>query len=401
MIRRLLLAVAAAFLATQAQAHVRSESFSIWRIDERGHVHATFRASARDATALQNLNPRETVPLTVLFARHLTTHVFVQRDGIDCKPEHAAQAIASDPTQVAAELSFDCGGPAVHTYSLDLHLFFEVLAQHVHFARVVTPQSSADFVATPANGRLSVTVNAAQPAQNLLAAFATYVQIGIEHIAGGADHIAFIIGLLLCCASFRVAALALTGFTLGHSLTLGLAATGAVSPQVQAIEALIGFTIVLIGLEAYQRASVKAQAVWASPLLTGGFALASLIGSSVLSPVALVGALAISGAQMLASRTSTLFLIVSTALFGLIHGFGFANALIEVGLPPGRLIAGLAGFNIGVEIGQIVIAGTLWVAASVLLRHPSVAAEAPGLRQVAALLLVALGTFWLVSRTFA
>jgi hypothetical protein len=94
------------------------------------------------------------------------------------------------------------------------------------------------------------------------------------------------------------------------------------------------------------------------------------------------------------------FLIVSTALFGLIHGFGFANALIEVGLPPGRLIAGLAGFNVGVEIGQIAIAGTLWLLASVLLRHSRVAREAPGLRQIAALALFALGTFWLVSRTF-
>jgi len=401
MMRRFFLAAAVAFLATHAQAHVRSQSFSVWRIDERGHVQAIFRASARDATALQNLNPHETVPLTVLFARHLTTHVFVQRDGIDCRPEQAAQVIASDPAQVAAELSFDCGGPAVRDYALDLHLFFEVLAQHVHFARVVTPQASADFVATPANGRLSVAVSAKQPAQDLLAAFLTYVQIGIEHIAEGADHIAFIIGLLLCCASFRVAASALTGFTVGHSLTLALAATGAVSPQVQAIEALIGFTIVLIGLEALQRAGATARFAWASPLLTGAFAAASLAGSAVLPPVALGGALAISGAQSLAPRTSTLFLIVSTALFGLIHGFGFANALIEVGLPPGRLIAGLAGFNIGVEIGQIVIAGTLWLAASLALRNPRIAGQARGLRQIGSLVLIAVGTFWLVSRTFA
>jgi hypothetical protein len=401
MIWRALAVVLAVLLATDASAHVRSESFSVWRIDAKGHVHATFRASARDATALQNLNPRETVPLTVLFARHLTTHIFVQRDGVDCRPERAAQAIASDPTQVAAELSFDCGGPATKEYALDLHLFFEVLAQHVHFARVVTPQANVDFVATPANGRLLVAVGAVQPTQNLLAAFATYVQIGIEHIAEGPDHIAFIIGLLLCCASFRIAALALTGFTLGHSLTLGLAATGLVSPKVQAIEALIGFTIVLIGLEAFQRASPARANAWASPVLAMGFSAAALLGSSVLSPVALGGALAISGAQTLASRTSTVFLVVSTALFGLIHGFGFANALIEVGLPPGRLIAGLAGFNIGVEIGQIIIAGTLWIAATVLLRQAWFAALARGLRQVLALFLIALGTFWLVARTFA
>src|SRR6185369_5093411 len=111
-------------------------------------------------------------------------------------------------------------------------------------------------------GRLTVAVAAAQPAQSLLAAFGTYVQIGIEHIAGGADHIAFIIGLLLCCATFRVAALALTGFTLGHSLTLALAATGLVQPQVQAIEAMIGFTIVLMAFEAFQRASRREQTPW-------------------------------------------------------------------------------------------------------------------------------------------
>src|SRR6185436_19859948 len=154
------------------------------------------------------------------------------------------RVVASDPSQVAAELSFDCGAAAAEAYGLDLRLFFEVLAQHVHFARVITPLASADFVATPSNGRLIVAAAKAQPAQTMLATFATYVQIGIEHIAEGADHIAFIIGLLLCCASFRIAALALTGFTAGHSLTLGLAATGLVQPHVQAIEALIGFTIV-------------------------------------------------------------------------------------------------------------------------------------------------------------
>src|SRR4029079_15584895 len=127
----------------------------------------------------------------------------------------------------------------------------------------------------------------------------------------------------------------------------------------------------------------RAHGVWVTPALTGGFTGAALIGSAGLSPVALSGAMEISGAQAVASRTSTLFLVVSTALFGLIHGYGFANALIEVGLPPGRLIAGLAGFNIGVEIGQIVIAGTLWFIAGVALRHPRIAAESQGLRQVA------------------
>src|SRR6185369_1355527 len=162
MIWRVVTVLLVLLAAAPAFAHVRSESFSIWRIDAKGHVQAIFRASARDATALQNLNPRETAPLTILFARHLTTHVFVQRDGVDCKALGPAQTIASDPTQVAAELVFDCGGAASGNYSLDLHLFFEVLAQHVHFARVTTPQATADFVATPANGRLTVAVAAAQ-----------------------------------------------------------------------------------------------------------------------------------------------------------------------------------------------------------------------------------------------
>jgi hypothetical protein len=387
-------------LAAPAQAHVRSESFSVWRIDEEGRVHAVFRGSARDVTALQNLNPHETVPLTELFARHLTSHVFVQRDGLDCRAVGPARAIVSDLTQVAAELTFDCGGPAVQSYTLDLQIFFRVLAQHVHFSRVTTPTTSADFVATPAKGRLTIAARNAQPAQNLISSFATYVQIGVEHIVEGADHVAFIVGLLLCCASFRVAALAITGFTLGHSLTLGLAATGSISPQVPAIEALIGFTIVLIGLEALQRAGRGARATWIYPAVTAGFAGCALIGSTVLSPLALGGALVISGAQATAKHTSSLFLIVSTALFGLIHGFGFANALMEVGLPPGRLIAGLAGFNVGVEIGQIAIAGTLWFAAGLVVRHSNIGRETAGLRQVAALILIGLGTFWLVSRTF-
>ena len=91
---------------------------------------------------------------------------------------------------------------------------------------------------------------------------------------------------------------------------------------------------------------------------------------------------------------------VAVAGFGLIHGFGLATKLQSLRLNGNGLVANMIGFNIGVEIGQIVIAGTLWLLASLALRHPAIAREAAGLRQVVALALIALGTFWLVSRTF-
>ena len=82
-----------------------------------------------------------------------------------------------------------------------------------------------------------------------ITSFGAYVALGVEHILIGVDHIAFLLALLILCRRPREVVLMVTGFTLGHSITLTLAVLGVVEPHAPVIEALIGFTIALVAVE--------------------------------------------------------------------------------------------------------------------------------------------------------
>ena len=146
---------------------------------------------------------------------------------------------------------------------------------------------------------------------------AGYLKLGVQHIWTGADHLLFVTGLLILAGSMRRVLLAITGFTLAHSITLSLSALGLVEVPVPPVEAAIALSILFLARE-----------------------------------------IALPSPDGLAGR----YPIMVSSSFGLLHGFGFAAALREVGLPTGELAAGLLCFNLGVEIGQIVfIAGVVVV----------------------------------------
>ena len=187
----------------------------------------------------------------------------------------------------------------------------------------------------------------------------TFVVSGIGHILIGPDHILFLIGLLLLGGTLSRLALIVTSFTIGHSITLSLAALDILSPSARFIEPLIALTIVVVG---------------ADNLLV----LRSRAHSSTHSETDIRAWLAIA--------------------FGLIHGFGFAYVLKEFGLPQAALGWSLFAFNLGVEIGQLlivaVVAGTL-----TLVRRKSAAAS----RQIAfvgSIAVILAGLYWFIARVF-
>ncbi len=160
-----------------------------------------------------------------------------------------------------------------------------------------------------------------QPKPRASAVALRYVREGIDHIFGGPDHILFVLGLLLLGGSLKSLLKTVTAFTLAHSITLTLAATGILAPSPRLIEPLIALSIVAIAIDNLrtmrrERTAVPADSPPAPP--------------RDLRPYYAFG-------------------------FGLIHGFGFASALAEVGLPRTALVVALASFNIGVEIGQATI----------------------------------------------
>ncbi|MAQ16769.1 MAG: hypothetical protein CMN30_18500 [Sandaracinus sp.] len=146
----------------------------------------------------------------------------------------------------------------------------------------------------------------------------TYLRLGVEHILIGWDHVAFVLALLLLLRldrrGWRRGLSTLSAFTVGHSLTLGLAAWGWVSVDPALTEAMIAASLVLLAVE-----------------LARG----------------------VRGAEPGLSRRRP----EAVALFfGLFHGLGFAGVLREIGLPPDDALLALLAFNGGVEVGQVLVA---------------------------------------------
>lgn len=185
--------------------------------------------------------------------------------------------------------------------------------------------------------------------QGVLAVMRRYVASGIHHIAIGPDHILFVIGLLLPGGTIKRLLAVVTAFTLGHSITLGLATLSIVSPPSHVVEPLIALSIVFVG---------------ADNLLVG------TRGRDVRFWVAL--------------------------LFGLVHGFGFASVLRDTGLPAGALGVSLLAFNVGVELGQAAIVVVAATALGLLRRRaPAVAAH---VATAGSVLVLAAGAYWFVER---
>ena len=186
--------------------------------------------------------------------------------------------------------------------------------------------------------------------QGVAAVVRRFIPAGVHHILIGPDHLLFLIGLLLLGGTIRQLLIVVTSFTLAHSITLSLAALNIVSPPARFIEPAIALSIVYVG---------------ADNLLAGG-------GRDVRAWIAFA--------------------------FGFIHGFGFANVLREMDLPSRALGWSLFSFNIGVEIGQLLVVVAVASALATLRARSEIAG-----RQVAfagSVVVIAAGTFWFIQRVF-
>ncbi|HEY1308889.1 MAG TPA: HupE/UreJ family protein [Vicinamibacterales bacterium] len=186
--------------------------------------------------------------------------------------------------------------------------------------------------------------------QGAIAVMKTFIPSGTHHILIGPDHILFLIGLLLLGGSWMALLRIVTAFTIGHSITLSLAALNLVTPPPSIIEPAIALSIVFVGADNLVRGDGRDLRAWAA--LT----------------------------------------------FGLVHGFGFANVLREFGLPREALGWSLFSFNFGVEIGQLAV---VLLVASILeaIRRRS---DIIGARVAVAgsVVVICAGTYWFVQRVF-
>jgi len=186
-----------------------------------------------------------------------------------------------------------------------------------------------------------------------LSTIKTYLILGFEHIILGIDHLLFVLALLLITVGFKKLIKTITAFTVAHSITLSLATLGVMGLPSAPVEAVIALSIVFLAVELVHYYNGKE-------------------GLTVRHPW------------------------VVAFIFGLLHGFGFAGALSDVGLPQTDIPVALLFFNVGVELGQIafvlVVSAIIWILTKTKFTWPV------RLKKVPAYAIGSMASFWLIER---
>jgi hypothetical protein len=366
-------------------------------------------------------DPDDSRTLAQRFADYLGPRIGAARGGVSCAVAQAPVPLSSSEGYVRVEARFACADGAPDT--LRYLAMFDLAPGHTHFARIDAPGVepleflfSADRTQWVLPAEISGEQGpAASSRKSSLAAIVfQFLRHGILHILSGPDHIAFLATVMLAAAGLRGTLIAVTGFTLGHSLTLSLAVLGLAHPDPKLVEALIGLTIAIVAIESV---ALRTGAGGAIATLTALGIVAVAVGMATAARGSVHGAIAYLGMALFAYCYLTLLVrigdaserrrgwlvAVVTMIFGMVHGFGFASSLLQTGLAGGALAAPLASFNVGVEIGQLVIVAGLWTLGYGVRR--AIARLAPALEPrlfiaAAAGVLCGLGLFWFVTRTF-
>jgi hypothetical protein len=212
---------------------------------------------------------------------------------------------------------------------------------------------------------------------------ATYLVLGVEHILLGIDHLLFVLALLLLVRDIGRLIATITAFTVAHSITLAAATLGFVSMPSAPIEATIALSILFVATE-LARERQRGSGLGGSGLGGRGFSRDDQIAAKAAPTVARI---------TLTARFP--WLVAFT--FGLLHGFGFAGALSEVGLPAHAIPLALLFFNLGVELGQLAFIAVVLVGAWALRR---MALEPPDWApRLTAYVIGSVAAFWVFERT--
>ncbi|USK36709.1 HupE/UreJ family protein (plasmid) [Bacillus sp. F19] len=197
---------------------------------------------------------------------------------------------------------------AIEQFNLHYNLMFEGAPLHTNVLLVHAGEYFYQNILDTKKRDVQITIaqpeNIAQPESESV--LWKYFVLGIEHILTGFDHMLFLLSLVLIASRFKDALKIVTAFTIGHSITLFLVTTDRIQVSSHWVEVFIALTICYVAVE-----------------------------------------------NMFVQKVKWRWLL--TAIFGLIHGMGFAGGLTEIGLPKSNLIGTLLSFNLGVETGQFIV----------------------------------------------
>lgn len=355
MLRILSLIFAIAFWCSPGFAHQTGASTFIANVDKHtGKIETMITFPGRDASEFlgfdQNLDgvtsPTELAPRYAELGAYVDSRLLVENEGRPCEVvELKASPIAQALDSFWYLKAYECARP-LGEITFTNTVLLESTGSYRHFARV---QLGEDVQTTAFNSNFpTFKLKVGEPESNKLNVFARYLVEGLEHIILGPDHVLFVVLLILIAAGFKRMLWVVTSFTVAHSITLSLSALDFVNLSPAIIEPLIALTIAFVAVETMIR------------------------------------------------REPPRYLVAITFLFGLVHGFGFSYVLRDnVGLPTQALLPALAGFNVGVELGQLGI---------VLLLFPvrrGLAGKTYERKVVIGLSTIALGVsiYWIIDRT--
>ncbi len=335
-----LLSLVLALAATTAQAHKPSDSYLALRVDGAA-LRGQWDIALRDLEFAIGLDADGNGAITwgELRARRKEIEDFAlnrlkfNAGGRTCTTANTDFLVDEHSDGAYAVLRFDadCGAPPPAAIELSYSLFFDLDPTHRGLLRIERGGTTQTAVLSPDRPRFSFGAEAA----SALAQFLDYLREGVWHIWIGFDHVLFLVCLMLPAVlilksrtwspaerfrdTFWDVFKVVTAFTVAHSITLSLAALSVISLPSRLVESTIALSVLLAALNNIR--PVVAERRWA----------------------------------------------VAFA-FGLIHGFGFASVLADLGLPQGALLLALVGFNLGVEAGQLAIVGAFLPVAYVLRR---------------------------------
>ena len=343
--------VIALLCATRAAAHPVPFSYLDLRL-QPGAIEGSIVVHVFDAGHDLHVDPPERLlerdganRYARMLAEMLAPRFQVVADGRTLTPEWLGMETIPDRQSLRLRMRYPlAAAPGTLTVSGTM---FPYDPQHQTFINVYEGDALTQAIINAPHDRFDYFAGTRQGA---FAVIKKFLPAGIHHILIGPDHLLFLVGLLLLGGTIRQLAVVVTSFTVAHSITLTLAALNIVSPPARIIEPAIALSIVYVGADNLLVREGRDVRAWIA------FA------------------------------------------FGFIHGFGFANVLREMDLPARALGWSLFSFNIGVEIGQLMV---VIVVASALawLRQRS---ESAG-RQLAfagSVVVIAAGAFWFIQRVF-
>ena len=384
------------FGSAEAHAHTRSTSWAVWTIHGT-EATVRVRLTRLDETAL--LASESRAGRAYDRASHLQRRVVLSDTEGPCTPLPGTfSASELDPGQLRAAWTVRCAGTE-GPWEARSDLLFGTVPAHAQMVSVSAGESTVEGVLTATDRQMSLQRGGGGPSWSMSL---RYGWLGVWHILTGWDHLVFMLVLVVVAGSLRGVAIAVTGFTLGHSATLSLSVLGFAQVDTAAVEALIGLSIALVAAENVwlqrPRASrdTRSPKVIAALLLQAVFVLLAFRPSMSIALVGLALFTVCTGGLQSRAESPERVRWTAAALFGLLHGFGFAASLHDLAPSPSGLAAALVGFNIGVELGQLAVLVVVWPMLLVL--RAKVGEEA--VVRWSSAVAVGLGVFWFVSRAW-